>query len=201
MDETNEQIIEKTLELVDQAQQKGTFDITAFAKDRAYPQDTVVAYLDVDSAYKLTAANDKLSRTLAGEEYEKLEAEANELAAKIMESKIVFHLRGVNQEIIERVTVEANKTYPSAKNSFGQDEVSEDWIRFWTTSLVAENLIKIVNSKGQEDERKFTQAEVLELRKYLPKEVWELIVEKMQQLTLASSYFKGLTDAGFLPKS
>jgi chitodextrinase len=201
MDETNEQIIEKTLELVDQAQQKGTFDITAFAKDRAYPQDTVVAYLDVDSAYKLTAANEKLSRTLAGEEYDVLESEANELAAKIVESKIVFHLRGVNQEIIERVTVEANKTYPSAKNSFGQDEVSEDWIRFWTTSLVAENLIKIVNSKGEEDERKFTQAEVLELRKYLPKEVWELIVEKMQQLTLASSYFKGLTDAGFLPKS
>ncbi len=201
MDETNEQIIEKTLELVDQAQQKGTFDITAFAKDRAYPQDTVVAYLDVDSAYKLTAANEKLSRTVAGEEYDVLEVEANELAAKIMESKIVFHLRGVNQDIIERVTIEANKTYPNTKNSFGQEEVSEDWIRFWTTSLVAENLIKIVNSNGDEDERKFTQAEVLELRKYLPKEVWELIVEKMQQLTLASSYFKGLTDAGFLPKS
>ena len=31
MDETNEQLIEQTLELVDKAQEKGTFDITAFA--------------------------------------------------------------------------------------------------------------------------------------------------------------------------
>lgn len=201
MDETNEQLIEQTLELVDKAQEKGTFDITAFAKDRAYPQDSVTAYLDVDAAYRLTALNNKLSITFAGEEYDALEAEANELAKKIIESKIVFHLRGVNQEIVERVTVDANKNYPTSKNSFGQEEVNENWIRFWTTSLVAENLIKIVNAKGEEDERKFTQAEVLELRKYLPKEVWELIVEKMQQLTLASSYFKGLTDAGFLPKS
>lgn len=201
MDETNEQLIEQTLELVEKAQEKGTFDITAFAKDRAYPQDTITAYLDVDAAYRLTALNNKLSKTLAGEEYDVLEAEANDLAKKIIESKIVFHLRGVNQEIIEHVTNEANKIYPTEKNAFGQGEVGEDWVRFWTTSLVAENLIKIVNAKGEEDERKFTQTEVLELRKYLPKEVWELIVEKMQQLTLASSYFKGLTDAGFLPKS
>lgn len=201
MDETNEQLIEQTLELVEKAQEKGTFDITAFAKDRAYPQDTITAYLDVDAAYRLTALNNKLSKTLAGEEYDVLEAEANDLAKKIIESKIVFHLRGVNQEIIEHVTNEANKIYPTEKNAFGQGEVGEDWVRFWTTSLVAENLIKIVNAKGEEDERKFSQTEVLELRKYLPKEVWELIVEKMQQLTLASSYFKGLTDAGFLPKS
>jgi hypothetical protein len=201
MDESNKEMIEQTLELVQDAQKKGTFDITAFAKDRAYPQDAVVAYLDVNSAYILTALNEKLSTVVQGEEYEKLEAEANDLAKKILESKVVFHLRGVNQEIIERVTIEASKAYPLAKSSFGQSEESEDWIRFWTTALVAENLVKIVNADGAEDERKFSQEEVLELRKYLPKEVWELIVEKMQQLTLASSYFKGLTDAGFLPKS
>jgi hypothetical protein len=201
MDETNEQMIEQTLTLVEQAQQKGTFDITAFAKDRAYPQDTVTAYLDVDAAYKLTSLNEKLSNTLAGEEYNALEVEANDLAKKIIESKIVFHLRGVNQEIIERITDLANKAYPTAKTNFGQSEEGEDWIRFWTTSLVAENLVKIINAKGEEDERKFSQEDIVELRKYLPKEVWELIVEKMQQLTLASAYFKGLTDAGFLPKS
>jgi len=201
MVESNEQIIEESLKLVEDAQKKGTFDITAFAKNRAYPQDTVTAYLDVDAAYRLTAINEKLSRTPAGEEYDKLESEANDLAKKIMESKIVFHLRGVNQEVIERITQLANEKYPTAKTSFGQSDESEDWIRFWTTALVAENLIKIVNAKEEEDERKFTQEEVLELRKYLPKEVWELIVEKMQQLTLASTMFQGLTNAGFLPKS
>jgi len=201
MSEINNETIENTLKLVRDAQRKGTFDITAFAKDRAYPQDTVVAYLDVDSAYRLTVLNDQMSSTIAGEGYEKLEAEANVLSQKILESKVVFHLRGVNQEVIERITDLANKNYPTAKGSFGQSDESEDWIKFWTTSLVAENLIKIVNANGDEDERLFTQEDIVELRKYLPKEVWELIVEKMQQLTLASSYFKGLTDAGFLPKS
>jgi len=201
MDEINEQVVQDTLKLVEQAQEKGTFDITAFAKDRAYPQDTVTAYLDVDAAYQLTFLNEKLSNTPAGKEYDALEVEANDLAKKIMESKVVFHLRGVNQEIIERITELCNKAYPTAKNSFGQSDESEDWIRYWTTSLVAENLVKIVNANGDEDEKKFSQQDIAELRKYLPKEVWELIVEKMQQLTLASAYFKGLTDAGFLPKS
>ena len=201
MDELNKELIEDSLKLVEEAQKKGTFDITAYAKNRAYPQDTVDAYLDVDAAYKLTLLNEKLAQAQDTDQYAALESEANDLAKKILDSKIVFHMRGVNQEIIEHITDLANKKYPTAKNSFGQSEESEDWIRFWTTSLVAENLIKIVNASGEEDERKFTYDEILELRKYLPKEVWELIVEKMQQLTLASTMFQGLTNAGFLPKS
>jgi hypothetical protein len=74
-------------------------------------------------------------------------------------------------------------------------------MKVWTCSLVASNLIKVENANGEVDERAFTYEEVDEFRKYLPKEVWDLITEKMQQLTLAGAYFKGLTDAGFLPKS
>jgi hypothetical protein len=62
-------------------------------------------------------------------------------------------------------------------------------------------LVKIENVDGDTDERHFETEDVIDLRKGLPREVFDLLVAKMQQLTLAGAYFKGLTDAGFLPKS
>ena len=60
--------------------------------------------------------------------------------------------------------------------------------------------MSFTNAEGEEDERLFTIQDANQMRSYLPAEVWGLLVEKMQQLSLASAYFKGLTDAGFLPK-
>jgi hypothetical protein len=54
---------------------------------------------------------------------------------------------------------------------------------------------------GKIDERIFTGEDVEELRSYLSSEAWDKIVGTMQKLTLATGYFKGLSDAGFLQKS
>jgi len=86
-------------------------------------------------------------------------------------------------------------------NAFGQEETNPEWIREWTCGLVAANLVSVENAAGELDERVFTSEDVNEFRQYLPKEIWDMVTEKMQQLTLAGAYFKGLTDAGFLPKS
>ena len=48
---TEQHSTEEVLKLVEKAQAKGVFDITEFAKGRAYPEDSVTAYLDVQSAY------------------------------------------------------------------------------------------------------------------------------------------------------
>jgi hypothetical protein len=191
----------EALKLVEQAQAPGVFDITEFAKGRAYPQDVVTAYLDVDSAYELNKLNTQINNALPGEDISGLESKAQELASKIIKSKIVFHMRGVNQSVIEDITNKCNKDYPSDTDAFGNETPNPDWVRVWTCSLVAANLIKVENANGEMDERAFTADDVDEFRKYLPKEIWDLITEKMQQLTLAGAYFKGLTDAGFLPKS
>jgi len=194
---------EQVLKLVEKAQAKGTFNIVDFAKGRAYPQDSVTAYLDVDSAYELSKINKEINDAALGEEDRLvgLEQKAQEISKKILESKIVFHMRGVNQETIERITEQCNKDFPTTVNAFGQEEANADWVRVWTCSLVAANLISVENADGELDERVFTADDVNEFRKHLPKEVWDLVTEKMQQLTLAGAYFKGLTDAGFLPKS
>lgn len=192
---------EEALKLVKAAQARGVFDITEFAKGRAYPQDTVVAYVDVDSAYELNKINTQINIALPGVDVSELEAKAQELTQKILASKIIFHMRGVNQSIIESINAKCNELHPPKVDEYGNEQLDENWMKVWTCSLVASNLIKVENANGEIDERAFTYQEVDEFRQYLPKEVWDLITEKMQQLTLAGAYFKGLTDAGFLPKS
>lgn len=197
---TEQHSTEEVLKLVEKAQAKGVFDITEFAKGRAYPEDSVTAYLDVQSAYELNKLNEQM-RSATAEELTKLEKQAQELADKVVQSKVVFHMRGVNQAQIEKITISCDEKYPTKTDAFGQTINSPEWIREWTAALIASNLLKIENANGEMDEREFTTDDVITLRHHLPKEVWDLLVEKMQQLTLAGAYFKGLTDAGFLPKS
>jgi hypothetical protein len=194
---------EEVLELVDKAQKKGTFDIAKFAKGIAYPEDTVTAYLDIESAYKLNTINDEMARLKLADpaEYEKLEAQTKELSEKILASKVVFHMRGVNQEVIESITEKADKKFPKKLDPMGQVIENEDWLKEWTCALIASNLVQIENAEGEIDEKHYETEDVLELRKHLPREIFDLLIAKMQQLTLAGAYFKGLTDAGFLPKS
>lgn len=197
---TEQHSAEEVLKLVEKAQAKGVFDITEFAKGRAYPEDSVTAYLDVQSAYELNKLNEEM-RSADEKELASLEKQAKELAEKVMQSKVIFHMRGVNQAQIEKLTLACDEKYPTKTDAFGQTVNSPEWIREWTAGLIASNLVKIENASGEMDEREFTIDDVVTLRHHLPKEVWDLLVEKMQQLTLAGAYFQGLTDAGFLPKS
>jgi hypothetical protein len=195
--------VDEALELAEKAQKKGTFDISKFAKGIGYPEDTVVAYMDIESAYKLNKINSEMSliKTQDEDKFNKLEKEAEELSKKIIDSKVTFYMRGVNQEVIESVTSKCDKKYPKKLDALGQTIENQDWLREWTCGLVASNLVKIENAEGELDEKHFETEDVIELRKNLPREVFDLLVAKMQQLTLAGAYFKGLTDAGFLPKS
>ena len=200
---SEETTVDEVLELVDKAQKKGTFDIAKFAKGIAYPEDTVTAYLDMESAYKLNELNNKMSalKNADPEELKKMEKQTKELSDKILESKVIFHMRGVNQEVIEAITAKADKKYPKKLDALGQVIENEEWFKDWACGLIATNLVRIENAQGETDEKVFETEDIIELRKNLPREVFDLLIAKMQQLTLAGAYFKGLTDAGFLPKS
>lgn len=192
---------DEVLKLVDKAQSKGVFNITDFAKGRGYPEDSVTTYIDVESAYELSKINKKIANSFDDDEINALSAKADELAAKVAASKVTFYMRGVNEGTINGVSDECDKLYPVTTDALGQVHQDPRWNRDFTAGLVASNLIKIEDANGNFDERVFTIADVNEMHDYLPREAWALVVEKMQQLTLAGTYFEGLTDAGFLPKS
>lgn len=189
---------ENVVDMVNEAQKKGKFNLISAIKERAYPETTVDLFIDANSAFELEQLLEELgSMDATTKVYEELSTKADDLAKEILDSKITLYMRGVGQGEVERVTEEANKIYPDVKEG-GEDP---GWIKYYLSALIASNIYKVVDNNGNEDETKFTADDVMELRSVLPIDSWEVLIETMQKLTLATSYFEKVTEAGFLPKS
>lgn len=188
------------IDMAQAAQAKGKFNLADAIKGVGYPEKSVDIYLDAGAAFELEEVNKEL-QALADmgkmEEYDKLSPKAEELKAKILESKLTFHMRGVGQHVVERITKETDRKFPIKD---GEPE-NPDWIKYYLSSLVAENIVRVSDSDGNEDEKKFNVDEIMDLRGAIPIDSWELLIDTMQKLTLAGAYFDAVTDAGFLPKS
>lgn len=187
MSEQNE-----VISLVEQAQSKSKFNLADVIKGRGYPEDSVTVYLDVASAYELSKLNDQVVNTVDGTDTTEIESKIKELEAKILDSKLVFHMRGIDQKQVEAIETKTRKD--------GQED-TEEWIVDYMCALVAANIVSVEGASGEKEERLFTLEDVTELRGVLSGEAWDSLIATMQKLTLATGYFKGLTDAGFLQKS
>ena len=197
---SEEKITEETLEMVKEAQKQSTFNLAEVIKGRGYPSKDVTVYTDAESAFELIEIEDQMNQmTEASEEYKELEARANELAELVQKSKLTFHMRGVGQGEVERITDKADQLYKKPKSE--DEEYGSDWFKFYVTSLVASNVVRVTDADGNVDESHYEYEDMLTVRNNLPGDSWGLLVSTMQKLTLATGYFKGLTDAGFLPKS
>ena len=192
-----ENILQDTIEMVKDAQKQEKFSLTEVIKGRGYPSKEVTVYTDAEAAFQLVELEDQMNNLKNDKEkYAELEKEAEKIASRVQESALTFTMRGVSQSVVEEITAEANKIYGKPS-----EETDDAWFRFYATSLVAKNTVKVVNAKGEVDDSDFSYEHMLEVRNNLPADAWSVLVATMQKLTLASGYFKGLTDAGFLPKS
>lgn len=197
---SEEKLTEETLEMVKEAQKQSTFNLAEVIKGRGYPSKDVTVYTDAEAAFELIEIEDQMiEMTEADDEYKKLEARAEELAERVQKSKLTFHMRGIGQGEVERITEKADQLYKKPKTE--DEEYGSDWFKFYVTSLVASNVVKVTDADGNVDESHFEYEDMLTVRNNLPGDSWGLLVSTMQKLTLATGYFKGLTDAGFLPKS
>lgn len=189
--------VNETLELVKEAQKQGTFNLSEVIKGRGYPHKSVTIYTDAEAAFNLIELEAKMLRAdLDSEEYKQLETQATALATAVKDSRLVFHMRGVGQLVVEEAENEANKAHPPIDG-----ERSDDWYKYYMAHLVASNIVKVEDASGNVDERIFTASDIEEFRNFLPIDSWAMLMATMQQLTLATGYFKGLTNADFLPKS
>jgi hypothetical protein len=158
----------------------------------------VTIFLDENSAMALVEINDLMNETTDAETLAKLEAEADELKAKINESALTVAMRGVNQKTIEEVSDMCNEKH---KVKEGEGPSSLDWMVDYIVTLVARNIVSITTGDGETDEGPFDFDKLNEIRGFIPTAEWNKLVETMQRLTLAGGYFEQLTDAGFLQKS
>lgn len=185
------------INLAEEAQKKGKFSLADAIKGRAYPEKAVDIYIDGASAFELAALTELMRDTdPEAPEYQELHTKAEELSQKIVDSKLTFHMRGVGQGVVERITKEAT-------DKFGTDNGTQEaeWIKYYLCALIAENIVKVSDAEGNEDDSRFTVDDIIGLRDAIPVDSWEILIDTMQKLTLASSYFDAATDAGFLPKS
>lgn len=192
--------MEDVIDLATEAQKRGKFNLADAIKGRAFPEKSVDVYLDAASAMKLEEVNHEL-QYLADinnvDDYTEVSKTAELLKEKILESKLTFHMRGIGQAKVEEITEEADKLFPRT------EATAEDpsWVRYYLSALVASNIVKVTDAEGNEDSSEFTPEDLIELRGIMPIDSWEVLIETMQKLTLATSYFDAITDAGFLPKS
>jgi hypothetical protein len=192
--------VNEAVELVKEAHKPSVFNLADVIKERGYPTKEVTIYTDAESAFTLVDLEDKMkAMTEDGDAYNKLEAEAERLAEIVSGSRLTFLMRGVGQGVVEALTAKADSMFK--KPDLKDEEYAADWFKFYVTSLVAENIVKVTNADGSVDEKHYSFDEMAEIRNMLPADSWGLLVDTMQKLTLATGYFKGLTDAGFLPKS
>lgn len=192
--------IDNVISLVEEAQKKGKFNLVDAIKGRAFPEKSVDVYIDANSAFQLEQTRNRMNE-IGGlenkEEFDRLEAQANALVQKIKDSRITFTMRGVGQGIVEEAMKAADTAYPE-EDEYGS---SPEWTKYYLCYLIAKNIVKVADADGNEDESEFTVDDLLILRETIPVDSWGVLIETMQQLTLAGSYFGAVTDAGFLPKS
>lgn len=188
---------DNVIDLVQEAQRKGKFSLADAIKGSAYPEKSVDIYLDAAAAAEFAEVSNGAKLLDAGTpEHDAAIERMEKLSEKIKESKLTFHMRGVGQGIVEKATELADAAYPT------KDGIDDpNWIKHYLCHLIAENIVKVTDAEGNEDSSKFTVEDIMQLRSGIPIDAWEVLVDTMQKLTLASSYFDAVTDAGFLPKS
>jgi len=187
----------EVISLAEEAQKRGKFNLADAIKGRSYPEKSVTVFTNIKAAFDLKEVNDELNDfnfTDNLDAFAELEKKAQELANQVSESKLVFNMRGIDQEKIEQVTKDLK---PREEGNVSEHEFG----RNFTAALVASNIISVENAAGDIDEREFTLEDGVVLYQSLPAEAWAVLVQTMEQLTLSTGIFKGITDAGFLPKS
>lgn len=195
---SEENVVEETLKLVEEAHSPKVFNLSDAIKGRAYPKKDVTIFLDDETALEIVKLQEELDYA-DEDDSEELLAKINELAAVVQKSSLTFSMRGVSQSVIEATMKLVNKRHGIPKGKNGADE--PEWLRDYITSLVGLNIISVTNADGEVDSSEFDFEATDALRTNIPASEWGKLVETMQQLTLAGGYFDQLTDAGFLQKS
>jgi hypothetical protein len=208
---------EKTVdEIVDLAKKPGIFKIIDAIKERAYPEDDIVIYLDEKAAYLASQVQEKIDELGKKRSSDSIEAELEKLYSKrdvfvksMNASKYVFTMVGISEGRREDLLKEAIAEYPieytDENNVFTNErkkvEVENpDRDRMFTNLLWRDYVMKITSPDGDIQEG-LALEEIEELRRSLPIASIGKINEALEKLRVASAVFMMNTDEDFLAKS
>lgn len=190
--------LDEVRDAVEKATDKSTFSLVEAIKGRGYPTDEVTVYLNADAAYNLAETNALLT-VLANksdtEEYETLDAVAQQLKAELLESAQTLYLRGISPGELNKISKKVRKQ--GAEEGLDEDEVSLKLTAAW----IAPHIVRVERADGAVDEHLWSPDEVETLMDLLPQTEWLKIDQAINKLSFTSAYYDQLVDAGFLSKS
>lgn len=195
---------------VNEATEKGKFNIVDAIRGRAYPKDEIFVYLDEESTYLASKIDDEL-KTLdpLTEEYKKLSEQQSELIEKINSNKYVFFIRGISEGDRDKVFAKATESYPieysENKNSFTGELVkteiqNAERDRYFTNLLWVASIEKITAPDGSV-QNGLTIEDVVEMRDSLPLAAIGAINESIEKVRLSTALFMLKVNQDFLAKS
>jgi hypothetical protein len=210
-------------EVVEEAKSPSVFNIVDAIKDRGYPRDEVVIFLDEETAYKASLIQEKISILDLGankkdtaeqiasreEQRDKLIEERDNIAKKLSESKYTFILRGISEgqrdEIFENVGKKIPSQFNVERNPLtGEKEKTEienpERDKLFTNMLWAAYIEKIVSPSGEE-QIGVSVEDASQLRYSLPLAGVQKINECIEKLRIAAAAFMYEVDEDFLAKS
>ena len=201
---------EEIIELAEEAKKPGTFNIMNVIKDRAFPSQQVNIYLDEETAYNASDANEKLKRIdPADKEYAAAEKTLKALLAKLEESKYVFTIEGISESKREEISKLAAGKFPieyrEEKNVYTgetkREEIeNEERNDLFTAMLWSAHIAKIVSPSGDVQQH-LSAEECNELRGALPIASSALVNQAIEKIRAASAIFMMTVDEDFLAKS
>jgi hypothetical protein len=201
---------DEIVELAEEAKKPGKFSIMSAVKDRAFPVQEVNVYLDEQSAYLASEANEKLKLIdPLDKEYATAEKELNELISKLEESKYVFTIQGISEskrtELLKLASNKFPAEYTEEKNVYTgevkQEEIpNDDRDNLFTALIWSEHIVKIISPAGEVQD-KLSAEECDELRGILPIASSALVNQTIEKLRAASAVFMMTVDEDFLAKS
>jgi hypothetical protein len=175
--------------IISAAQDQKTFSVLDVAKGRGYPQDIVTVYTDAESGYRAARLIDDLNDIEDNDERDRVAAEIRDLLAKVEESALTFHMRGIGQGTVEAINREAGGLF--------EDTITGPGAQWCNFKYIAENIISVTNADGAVDQHHWSVEDVEALHDLLPKESFARIAQMTDELTFASAYFDATTTSDF----
>ncbi len=207
-------------EIVEEAKKPGKFNILNALKDRAYPSDEVVVYLDEHSAYLGAEADERVKELVKKAELEgsteDIEAEIveaektrNAIIEKLSESAYIFTITGISEgtrlDILKKCEDEFPIIYSEEKNPITGEvkktEIPDDSRTNLMMNLFWQAHIEKIVAPSGDVQDEITISDAVELRRALPIASNGLINQAIEKIRTATALFMFTVDEDFLAKS
>lgn len=186
---------------LENALQKGTFNVLDAAKGRSYPTDKVTLYTDFKAEYEVRKVEARIAELADKNATKAVVKERNELESKreacleaIKASALTFHLRGIAPGVHEAIYKEADAHLADENNTEITDEDSRN--KFANDAVIAAHIVKVVNAEGAEDTEWSTE-KVSALHEVLPDGELIKLLAKVSELSFQAAAFDQVVGPDF----